>query len=231
MNKIVALLFAVALAATARAQTPAQFAALQAQVQSLQAQVAALQRSPVQALVPFLTVDPNPKYGVRGPNIVFHDANVHITNGTFNTKISNGLGNLILGYCEPPQIIRDGERMGSHNLILGTQHKWTAQAIGGIVGGEHNYIGAPGASVLGGTWNASVADDGVVIAGYQNGNRDGEGVIIGGTFNSSSGQDDVIIGGTYTTLKNSSETVVLGGQGNGTIDGTRDQIFPQVVAK
>ncbi len=88
-------IFFLFLVSTGFAQTPAQFAALQAQVaslqslcaqmirneQGLQTQLTALRTSPVQALVPFLTVDPNPKNGVRGPNIVFHDANVHITNG------------------------------------------------------------------------------------------------------------------------------------------------------
>ena len=44
MKKIVALLFTVALMATAHAQTPAQFAALQAQVVALQKQVTTLNR-------------------------------------------------------------------------------------------------------------------------------------------------------------------------------------------
>ena len=76
--------------------TPAQLEALNAQVASLQRTVltlqgevntlregiAAVQANNVQALDPFVSVDPNPENGVAGPHIIFTGANVHIVSGS-----------------------------------------------------------------------------------------------------------------------------------------------------
>src|SRR6476659_3545154 len=89
----------IASASSLQAQSMAQ---LQADIASLKAQVAAL--LPLKALVPYVTVDPNPENGVKGPNIVFHGANVHIVDGSGTTNllppsstdyrsiVTNGLG-------------------------------------------------------------------------------------------------------------------------------------------
>jgi hypothetical protein len=63
----------------AGAQTPAQFTALQKEVTLLHANKAP-------ALAPFVTVDPNPKVGVRDPNIVFTGANIRIVSGSDTTN-------------------------------------------------------------------------------------------------------------------------------------------------
>ena len=56
---------------TSYAETPEQFAALQAQVVALQKQVTVLLANKALALAPYVTVDTNTQVGVRGPNITF----------------------------------------------------------------------------------------------------------------------------------------------------------------
>jgi hypothetical protein len=104
----------------------AEIAALQATVSTLQHQVNTLQTvnadlqnelttlqnqlanaKNVLALDPFVSVDPNPEIGVIGPNITFSGANIHIVSGSGRTDDNGnptGLGNLIIGYDEDPNI-------------------------------------------------------------------------------------------------------------------------------
>lgn len=172
MKKIVALLFTVALMATAHAQTPAQFAALQAQVVALQKQVTTLQQNKALALAPFVSVDPNPQNGVRGPNITFHDANIHITNGSFNTATVNGLGNLIIGYNEiqqyPNNVLVPGDRGGSHNLVIGPLNKFTLNSYCSIVAGYDNKADACFTAVLAGADNTVSGQYGALLGGTSN---------------------------------------------------------------
>jgi hypothetical protein len=131
---------------------PAELAALQAQVASLQDQVNSLQASnttlqrelaTVQSnhallLGPFVNVDPNPEIGVIGPNIIFSGANIHIVSGSGSTDDNGnrtGLGNLIIGYDEPPGSqpltglpLNPGDRGGSHNLVIGRFNRFTQAA-------------------------------------------------------------------------------------------------------
>lgn len=184
------------LCGTLQAQTPAQLQkqitqlqALCAQMvkneQGLQAQLSALQRSPVQALASFVTVDPNPEYGVRGPNVIFHDCNLHLTNGSFNTQTSNGLGNLIIGYdvLDPTSLLGPIVRGGSHNLIIGDSHRFKTGATSCIVSGTFNEVDGPNSAAIAGgahrVWGSNAA----------------------------------AIGG-WNSLVNSDYSVALGGQGN-----------------
>jgi hypothetical protein len=82
--------------------------ALQGQVTSLQTQLAAVQSNHALALGPFVSVDLNPEIGVKGPNITFTGANIHIVSGSGSTDDNGtprGLGNLIIGYDEDPRAI------------------------------------------------------------------------------------------------------------------------------
>ena len=138
-----------------RQSSPAQLDALNAQVASLERIVltlqgevntvreglAAVQASNVQALDPFVSVDPNPETGVAGPHITFTGANVHIVSGSGATDDGGtplGLGNLIIGYDEDPgpgSPLNPGDRGGSHNLVIGRFHRFTQAAFGGLVAG------------------------------------------------------------------------------------------------
>jgi hypothetical protein len=83
-----------------RAETTAlqaQVSSLQATVSTLRDQVNSLQTSNtalqnqlahaknVLALDPFVSVDSNPEIGVKGPNIIFSGANIHIVSGSGRT--------------------------------------------------------------------------------------------------------------------------------------------------
>ena len=102
----------------------------------------------------YVKVDPNAQNGVKGPNIVFSGANVHVTSGSGSTDDGGvaltGLGNLIVGYNEGPSSYM---RAGSHNLMLGSYNECTSW--GGLVAGYNNEIAAPFATVSGGNGDTS----------------------------------------------------------------------------
>jgi hypothetical protein len=182
----------------------AQVASLQSTVSALQSQVNSLQTSNtglqnqlahaknVLALDPFVSVDPNPEIGVIGPNITFSGANIHIVSGSGRTDDNGnptGLGNLIIGYDEDPNIpligdsfpglpimqaagfptpLNSGDRGGSHNLIIGDGNRFTKAAFGGLVAGQRNTIAGFGASIGGGFNNTASGLFASVSAGVQN---------------------------------------------------------------
>jgi hypothetical protein len=90
------------------AELQTEIVALQKEIVGLQKVVAALQANKALALAPFVTVDPNPENGVRGPHITFSGANIHVVSGTGATNDNgtlSGLGNLIVGYDENPPVL------------------------------------------------------------------------------------------------------------------------------
>src|ERR1700693_4715627 len=118
--KLTLILSSMFLACSLHAQT---IASLQSKIVKLQKEVAALQANKALALAPFVTVDPNPENGVRGPHITFSGANIHIVSGSGSTSdavytrgVTTGLGNLIIGYDEIPLVNWELNRGGSHNL-------------------------------------------------------------------------------------------------------------------
>lgn len=188
---------------TAHAQSPHQ---LQAQIIVLQKQMAALQSNNALKLAPFVTVDPNPQVGVRGPNITFSGANIHIVSGSGATNDNGnpfGLGNLIIGYNEDPGTqgtpLYAGQRSGSHNLIIGRWHKFFSTAFGGFVAGDLNTIEGGSNSIL---------------SGYHNRTLSNYTAIVGGMFNQNSGPLGVIVGGGYNLVDVAGQSVILGGSGN-----------------
>ena len=87
-----------------------------------------------------------------GNQIIIEGANLHIRSGSGATDGPvNGLGNLIVGYNE----LRGAgdDRSGSHNLIVGREHNYSA--YGGVVAGLRNGVSAAFASVNGGRDNVS----------------------------------------------------------------------------
>jgi hypothetical protein len=93
---------------------------------------------------------------VAGDDIIIEGANLHIRDGSGSTDgpvngLGNlGLGNLIVGYNE---LRGEGDdRSGSHNLIVGSQHSYSA--YGGLIAGFRNAVAGAFASVTGGRDNA-----------------------------------------------------------------------------
>jgi hypothetical protein len=162
-------------------------AELRQQLASQQQQLSALR--PLAALAPFITVDLNPEEGVRGPNIVFHGANVHILaiplpGPTYPSAAViaeyNGLGNLIIGEDLNSEYHPPFPRTGTNNLVIGQYNGWTGTNC--IVGGMDNEAAGDGNLVLG-YWNKINAYRSAILGGVSNDLTD--------SFNA-----DTVIGGT-----------------------------------
>lgn len=117
-------------------------------------------------LAKYVRVDPNPIYGLKGPHVIFHDANVHVQSGSGTTAEAGGLtglGNLIVGYNELP-VPLGGSRGGSHNLVVGPSHAFTS--TGGVVFGRGNLISGQYATNLGGVQNSSKGPASSILGGF-----------------------------------------------------------------
>jgi hypothetical protein len=99
-----------------------------------------------------------------GDEISFEGVNLRIVNGAGATASRNGLGNLIIGYNEPPPGTAD--RSGSHNLVVGPEHSYAS--YGGALGGRRNSASGPYASALGGRYNIATGECSSVTAGEFN---------------------------------------------------------------
>jgi cell division protein FtsB len=214
---------------------------------TLQSQLAAVQSNHALLLGPFVNVDPNPEIGVIGPNIIFSGANIHIVSGSGRTNDNGnrtGLGNLIIGYDEDPRMVlpnplQPGDRGGSHNLVIGSWHRFTQAAYGGFVAGQANLITNVGASVIAGEENTasgfvSSVTGGVgntasglfasVSGGGSNTASGDQSSVLGGGTNIASGGGASVTGGAFNTASGSI-TVVLGGQN--VTDNKDSSIAPQ----
>jgi hypothetical protein len=127
---------------------------------ALEARVTALetQLESVLALAPHLSVVPDALDGLAGPHVVFEGVNVHVRSGSGRTNdfvpvggALTGLGNLVVGYNEPPLGLAADDRRGSHTLVIGEGHRHTSW--GGLVAGVQNTVNGAGASVGGGQEN------------------------------------------------------------------------------
>jgi hypothetical protein len=214
---------------------------------TLQTLLAAVQSNHALLLGPFVSVDPNPEIGVIGPNIIFSGANIHIVSGSGMTNDNlapTGLGNLIIGYDEDPALfgrspLNTGDRGGSHNLVIGSGHRFTKAAFGGLLAGELNTISNLGASVSGGLDNiasgffASVSGglkntaigEGASVSGGLKNTAIGEGASVSGGLNNTASGFFATVGGGSDNFAAGSGTVVLGGQG--ILDNKDNSIAPQ----
>jgi hypothetical protein len=211
--------------------------ALQRQVNTLQTHLAAVQSNHALALGPFVSVDLNPEIGVKGPNITFTGANIHIASGSGSTDDNGaprGLGNLIIGYDEDPQSYVDtspfdnlplspliaGDRGGSHNLVIGAANRFTQAAKSGLVVGTANTIESYGASVTGGAGNTASLYGSSVSGGFSNTADGFFASVSGGRFNTASGPycsvsggDSNVAGGSHCPTCSFAASV-SGGAGN-----------------
>jgi hypothetical protein len=212
-------------------------------ISTLQTALTAVQSNHALALGPFVSVDASAESGLAGPNIIISGANVHIESGSGNTVDSTGLGNLVVGYDEDsmePSTI-DVNRTGSHNLIVGPQHEFTASGgmvsgfanatlanYGGVTGGECNTAGgasipliscsstpgaSEGANVSGGFGNIASGSESSVSGGGFNQATNGDSSVSGGTGNKASGLSSSVSGGAINTASMPASSV-SGGQSN-----------------
>jgi hypothetical protein len=191
----------------------AQVAALQSQVNTLQTQLAAVQANNALKLGPFIIFNPDPEKLVRGPNITFSGANIHIVSGSGTTDDNGnltGLGNLIIGYDEI--LTGHTDRRGSHNLAIGRYHSF-AGAFGGLVVGTFNVIDGEGASVSGGSANIAGGDFSSVSGGASN-VAFGKNASVSGGFSNNAGGDFSSISGGQLNLASGMHATISGGQSN-----------------
>ena len=95
-----------------------------------------------------------------GGDLFLDGVNLSIRSGGGATDAApNGKGNLILGYSES---YGTESRTGSHTLIVGPYHSWTA--AWGIVAGAQNGLYADGGALIGGFGN-TVTHENAVDAG------------------------------------------------------------------
>lgn len=129
---------------------------------------------------------------IEGTNMLLTGANLCIVNGTGSSAITNGLGNLVIGYNEDLLGGPNG-RGGSHNVVVGTEHSYSSYS--GIVAGTFNSVAAPFASVLGGQHNTIFGPNAVICGGGFSLAAGSDSVICGGYGNGSIGDFSVVGGG------------------------------------
>jgi len=160
--------------------------------------------------------------------MVLSGVNLQINNGSgVSYGVQNGVGNLILGYNEveggyhlPDGSLAAGEvRTGSHNVILGPGHTYTAN--GGLVGGYNNTLSSKGgcllsgqsslaggnyAAVLGGMDNRATGNHSCISGGHSNTASGDRASVSGGLLNQSAGIATSILGGQYMQIFEQYET-------------------------
>ncbi len=105
---------------------PSKIAALEAKVADLEAKLQ------------YMSVVTGTINGLKGPHIIFENANVHVRSGSHATDDGgtlSGLGNLIVGYNE--YINGSWPRTGSHNLVVGDDHEF--RSFGSFMAGWGNH--------------------------------------------------------------------------------------------
>ena len=152
--------------------------------------------------------------GVSGPHLLITGCNVHIRSGSGMTGDTTNLGNLIIGYNEPRDTGTGPDttnRTGSHNIVLGPQHQFTAS--GGLLAGSQNTVSANAASVSGGFTNAASGFVASVSGGTSNTASGDAASVSGGAGNMASGPQASVSGGELNTASGDFASV-SGGQSN-----------------
>jgi hypothetical protein len=173
-------------------------------------------------LAPYVSVDLNTINDLTGPHVIFTGANVHVRNALGATNgypvnpgatnpvdmVTDGLGNLIVGYNENPSGF---PRSGSHNLLVGIAHGFTG--FGGFLAGRYNRSLGNLASVTGGFFNTASGEAAVVSGGANNRATVPHAVVSGGILNTASGIGASVSGGSQNTAS-AEFSSVSGGRNN-----------------
>lgn len=149
------------------------------------------------------------------PTLRFSGMNVQVVNGTERTDVTNGVGNLIIGY-DAPRTAEDGEgqnsKSGSHYLVVGDGNNYSS--YGGIVAGTLNTASGPWATVVGGTRNLASGDHATVTGGRENAATRQGSAVAGGRGNEATGGFAVVSGGR-SNVAGGIHSSVSGGRENG----------------
>jgi hypothetical protein len=89
----------------------------------------------LQGLIDHVNFVEGPLNGLNGPHLVFEGVNIHVRSGSGATDDGAafpivpgslyGRGNVIIGYnTEHPEGLALNDRRGSHNLVVGDQHRY-----------------------------------------------------------------------------------------------------------
>ena len=126
-----------------------------------------------------------------GNHITFSGVNVQIVNGSGQTGVMTGTGNLIVGYNE----LRGSgdDRSGSHNIVVGRNHNYSY--YGGLVVGYYNSLSGAFASVSGGRGNTASGSYASVSGGQGNTASGSYASVSGGSQNTASGAAASVSGG------------------------------------
>ena len=140
----------------------------------------------------YVTISAGTIDDLPGPHVIFTGANVHIRNGSSDSFVPNGRGNLILGYNESGGA-SPAERGGSHNVVVGPYHRYNFGV--GLVVGYNNRLGGLAASVAGGGNNNASADLSSVSGGSNNQATGIAASVSGGDSNTASGSNASVSAG------------------------------------
>jgi len=146
-------------------------------------------------------------------DVIFRDTNVVIQNGTGASGSLNAKGNLIIGYNETTG---DLDRTGSHNLIIGDGHVYSAHS--GLIAGEQHSLLAPHSAAIGGIGSQLEAEYTTALGGRYNQLSGRHAATVGGSFNTADGESSTAIGGSANTADGHYATA-SGGQSN-TVSGS-----------
>lgn len=205
------------------ASLTATIATLQSTIADLQARLAGVTRETVNGQ----------------PTVRFTGVNVQIVNGQNATNTVNGVGNLIIGYDEPYDVvlefcsigvnppgtlIRDvgactavggtfasSHKSGSHNLIVGPNHNYSR--FGGAAIGQRNIIINDFAVVTGGRDNIAAGRHSSVGGGSGNNALGTESSVTSGRVNVASGLESSVSGG-FANSATGTRSSVSGGRAN-----------------
>ena len=126
-----------------------------------------------------------PQVIITGANVLIQSGSRLATDDRDTQGKPSGLGNLVVGYNETPSGLQTQERHGSHNLIVGSQHRY--DSVGGVVAGLRNTISGYFTTVSGGRDNYAEGYYTSVSGGLMNHSKDFLSSISGGYNNSASG--------------------------------------------
>ncbi len=128
--------------------------------------------------------------------------------GNVEKPVTNGLGNLIIGYNEPPNPQYSpvtSQYTGSHNLIIGGGNQYSS--FGAIIGGSYNYSDAAYGTILNGQANKTTGVLSIISSGQGNVASGFDSAVNGGDGNTASGIFSAVSGGVNNTASGGVSTV------------------------
>lgn len=146
-----------------------------------------------------------------GNDVILEGCNLHVRNAQGQTDTTDDTGNLIIGYNEDITLGDGSLRTGSHNLIIGMDHRYTSW--GTIVHGTGHHTSNHNAAAIGGAQNRPQGVGSVIVSGSENIVSSSQAVILGGTFNQATGSHSMIAGGE-SNVTHAYGTSIMGGFAN-----------------